>query len=257
MILVLAGTLDGRQLAAELAGQGQEVLLSVVSEYGGELARDSRLTVRVGPLDLVGLVALMKQKEVKVVVDASHPYAVNASQNAMLACRDESIPYIRYERPVVPLPVYDRLYEVCDASEAATTAARLGNVVFLTTGSRSLPIFKSEPLLVNKRLIVRVLPEPAVLQECLDLGFLPRDIIAMQGPFSHELNVAMFQDFQTEVVVTKNSGQVGGSDTKISAAMALRLPLVIIGRPKMDYGIASYSQPEIITLVKEALSCNI
>lgn len=257
MILILAGTLDGRQLAVDLVREGHEVLLSAVSEYGGELARDSRLTVRVGPLDQPGLVVLLKEAAIQAVVDASHPYAANASQNAMAACEAAGIPYIRYERPAVPLPAYEKLYEVYDAAGAAKTAAGLGNTVFLTTGSRALAVFKSEPLLADKRLIARVLPEPTVLQECLELGFSPRDIIAMQGPFSHELNVAMFNEFQTEVVVTKNSGQVGGSDTKISAAMALDLPLVVISRPKIQYGTVGYSQPEIIALVKEALLCNI
>lgn len=257
MILVLAGTLDGRQLAVDLAGEGHEVLLSVVSEYGGELARDSRLTVRVGPLDQFELVAFLKQTPIRMVVDASHPYAANASQNAMTACRDAGVPYIRYERPAVPLPEYERLYEVYDAAQAAKTAAKLGNIVFLTTGSRALSVFKGEPLLADKRLIARVLPEPAVLKECLELGFSPRDIVAMQGPFSHALNVAMFEEFQAEVIVTKNSGQVGGSDTKISAAMALNLPLIVISRPKINYGAAGYSKQEIITLVKEAFLCNI
>ncbi|WP_312560300.1 precorrin-6A/cobalt-precorrin-6A reductase, partial [Anaerospora sp.] len=137
MILVLAGTLDGRQLAVDLVGEGHEVLLSVVSEYGGELARDSRLTVRVGPLDQFELVAFLKQAAISMVVDASHPYAANASQNAMTACRDAGLPYIRYERPAVPLPEYERLYEVYDAAQAAKTAAKLGNIVFLTTGSRA------------------------------------------------------------------------------------------------------------------------
>lgn len=257
MILILAGTLDGRQLAVDLVQEGYEVLLSAVSEYGGELARDSRLTVRVGPLDQPGLVALLKEAAIQAVVDASHPYAANASQNAMAACEAVGIPYIRYERPAVPLPAYEKLYEVYDAAEAAKMAASLGNTVFLTTGSRALAVFKSEPLLADKRVIARVLPEQSVLQECLELGFSPRDIVAMQGPFSHELNVAMFTEFQTEVVVTKNSGQVGGSDTKISAAMALDLPLVVISRPKIQYGTAGYSKPEIIALVKEALLCNI
>ena len=103
------------------------------------------------------------------------------------------------------------------------------------------------------RIIARVLPDPVVLQECAGLGFRPRDIVAMEGPFSHELNVALFREYGAEVIVTKNSGQVGGSDTKISAAMELNLSLVMIGRPAVSYGVTGTSIQEIMQLIKEVV----
>ncbi|MDF2635993.1 MAG: precorrin-6x reductase, partial [Pelosinus sp.] len=97
----------------------------------------------------------------------------------------------------------------------------------------------------------RVLPEPSVLVECLDLGFKPQDIVAMQGPFSHNLNVALFQEYRAEVIVTKNSGQIGGSDMKITAAMSLNLPLVIIDRPMIQYHNVVYDTDDVINFIGE------
>lgn len=236
MILVLAGTRDGRELAADLARRGWPVTVSVVSDYGRDLAADERLTVSTGPLDAAGLADLMKRQDVRALVDASHPYAAGASRSAQEACGARGVPYIRYERPAAPLPAYGKLHLAADPAAAAKLAAGLGQVIFLTTGSRSLATFKQEPLLAGHRLIARVLPEPDVIAACRQMGFAPSDIVALQGPFSHEFNLAIFREYGSEVVVTKNSGLIGGTDSKFSAAVELGLHLVVIDRPAVEYG---------------------
>jgi len=235
MILVLAGTIDGRALAARLKQAGHQLLVAVVSDYGRTLSELPGVDVHTGPLTAAGMRALITNKAITAIVDASHPYAVNGSVNAMEACEAEGIQYIRYERAEVNVPEYDRLYTVPDAGAAAKMAAGLGRVVFLTTGSRTLSIFKHEPALAGGRLIARVLPQPEVVAECIGLGFKPSDIVAMQGPFSLRLNVALFKEYDAEVIITKNSGTIGGADTKIAAAVELQLPIIVIGRPGVDY----------------------
>ena len=254
MILVLAGTKDGRDLITLLDKAGYEVMASVFSEYGRQLIQLTHVSIHAGPLDTEGLMELILSKKINMVVDASHPYAVNVSQNAMGACQATGIHYVRYERTTTPLPAYQALHVVYDYDQAAHVAASLGKVIFLTTGSRHLQSFKAVTDVGGQRLIARVLPEPSVLQECLELGFLPKDIVAVQGPFSHDLNVALFKEYQAEVIVTKNSGQVGGSDTKMTAAMALGVPLVLIDRPIINYRQIVYQMDDVLKFVKEAIS---
>lgn len=252
MILVLAGTKDGREIINSLVELGYPVIASVFSDYGRELIKDSPVLIHAGPLDDHGLTDLIRDHDIQIVVDASHPYAVNVSSNAMQACQNTRIPYLRYERPSIPIPSYAGLHVVHDYQQAAELAAMLGKIVFLTTGSRHLKLFKEAMCLQNHRLIARVLPEPSVLAECLSHGFTPQDIVAIQGPFSHELNMALFKEYHAEVIVTKNSGQVGGSDTKITAAMALGLPLVIIDRPTIQYHRIVHTIADVIQFVKES-----
>lgn len=251
MILVVAGTRDGRELAAGLADRGYPVLVSVISEYGRQLADQDNLTVNACALDRAGFAGLIAGQGIRAVVDASHPYATGVSDNVLAACRECGVPYLRYERPAVPLPDYDRLHVVADAQEAAKAAASLGRVIFLTTGSRTLPVFKKEPLLEGHLLIARVLPEPQVIAECLALGFTPGEIVALKGPFSHEFNVALFKEYGSEVIVTKNSGLVGGSDSKFSAAMELGLPLVVIDRPQAACLNRVGTSEDVIKFVEE------
>ena len=73
------------------------------------------------------------------------------------------------------------------------------------------------------------------LQACANAGILPKNIIAMQGPFSQELNKAMYRQAGAEVVVMKNSGRLGGSDTKLAAAIEAGIYAVVIDRPQIKY----------------------
>jgi len=253
MILVLAGTKDGREIAAQVARQGYQTLVSVVSDYGRKLAEEYELLVSTGQLDEAGLAGLIRQRDIEAVIDASHPYAAGVSRNAIAACRSCGISYLRYERPVAPLPNYSKLHLASDVEHAARLAAGLGKVVFLTIGSRGLKAFKAEPLLASHRLIARILPDSAVLAECLMLGFGPGDIVAVQGPFSQEFNVALFRQFASEVIVTKNSGDEGGAGSKFDAAVALDLPLVVIDRPRVDYERIVHNYDDVIKFLKEVL----
>lgn len=252
MILVIAGTQDGRQIAADLGKAGFPVMASVITDYGSELAASTNVaTVLTAAMDATGMAELIQQRNISIVIDASHPYAVGASGNAMQACSRTGARYVRYERPKAALPRYSKLYEVDNYAQAAQSAADLGQVIFLTIGSRMLRFFAEEPKLKNHTLIARILPDVESLAECTKLGFRPQNLVALQGPFSHELNKALFKEYQADVIVTKNSGSIGGSDTKISAAVELNLPIIVVSRPAIQYSLVFHSADEVIKYVGE------
>ena len=253
MIFVAAGTQEGRELAGALLQAGYDVTASVVSSYGEKLLKQyPRLIINDKPLDEEALEDYIRQHGVRLFVDASHPYAANVSENAMRACRAANIPYIRYERASVPVD-YDKAYPVESYEEAASTAARLGTTVFLTTGSRNLKAFVLSDVLKGHTIIARILPTAGVLKECEELGLTPKQIVALQGPFSEELNIALYRQYGADVVVTKNSGEIGGTDTKITAAKKLGLPVVMIDRPKLDYDVIAYTFEEVLNFAKEKI----
>ena len=253
MIFVAAGTQDGRELAGALLSKGYPVTASVVSSYGEKLLeRYPGLGINDRPLDEDALKAYIREHDVNLFVDASHPYAANVSQNAMEACHAAGIPYIRYERRSVPVD-YENVYPVETYEEAAKEAARLGKTVFLTTGSRNLKVFTSSEALKGHIVIARILPTAKVLSECEELGLTPKEIVALQGPFSEELNIALYRQYGADVVVTKISGEIGGTDTKLTAAQKLGLPVVMIDRPKLDYDVIAYTFEEVFEFAKEKI----
>ena len=228
------------------------MLVSVLTAYGAQLAGTAGLTVSAGALDEAALTALAARAGVRCVVDATHPYATGISATARQVCRRLALPYVRYERAASPLPGYEKLQVAADWPAAAEAAAAGGRVIFLAVGSRHLDIFVRHPALQGKRLVARVLPDAAVLNHCLALGLTPADIVAMQGPFSQAMNRAMFRHFDAQVLVTKNSGAVGGTDSKISAAISLRMAVVVVARPAVPYGRVAVSLAEVENFLQGA-----
>jgi len=253
MIFVLAGTQDGREIVRLLLEQGHDVAASVVSSYGGELlahACGQRCLINDKPLDEAALKDYLQEHDIRLLVDASHPYAANVSRNAIAVCQALSIPYIRYERDLSKLD-YDRITVVHSYEEAAQAAAALGKKIFLTTGSRNLDKFVHSPDLKDCELTARVLPTAEVIGLCESLGLDAGHIVALQGPFSQELNRELFRKYGAEVIITKNSGTIGGTDTKFAAAAALNLPIVLIDRPKLNYPCITHDYAEVLAFAKQ------
>lgn len=247
MIWVIAGTQDGREIAASLADRFHDrVFVTVVTAYGKELSAHAGLDIRVGRLTEEDMERCIKEKKIGLMIDASHPYAALVSRTARSACRKAGIDYLRYERPEVPLPPYEKLHHAADEEEAAHMAGQWGKRILLTTGSKTLRVFIKAPELQDKELWARVLPLSSVIRACEELGMQARHIIAMQGPFSYAMNRAMIHDLHADTVIMKNSGLIGGSDTKFKAAFDEGSHIIVIDRPPEESGYRSASSKEEI-----------
>ncbi|MDA8233264.1 MAG: precorrin-6A reductase [Clostridia bacterium] len=252
MILVLGGTADSRMVVRELKKAGYPVMVSVVSHYGGALASgESPDEVLIQALDAGKLTELLRGLKIRAVVDATHPYARNISAMALRICQELGVKYLRFSRPGASLPEHPLITIATGYPEAAEAAARTGEVVFLTTGSKTLEVFTEVAGRLERKIIARVLPDPQVIEKCLKLGLQPGQIIAMQGPFSKELNKAMFQQTGARVVVTKESGHVGGVDAKVEAALELAIPVVVIARPEEENQGLYKTVTKIIGAIRE------
>ena len=140
--------------------------------------------------------------------------------------------YVRLLRPVgAALPADERIHMVEDAKAAAEMAERMSGNVFLTTGSKELAVFV-ETISDFSRLYARVLSTVETFEICKELGFEGKQLICVQGPFSEELNRAMYAHVDAKILVTKESGDIGGFSDKVQAALALGMQCIVIQRPK-------------------------
>lgn len=231
---VFGGTSDAVLVCQQLEQLGLMYGLSVATEAGNETAIHLQGKVHVGRLDSLQMQTLFQREQVDLVIDATHPFATEVSQNIKKAAEQKGITLIRYERQT-QIDVLDHplLVKVASVEDACQAAEQLGNKVFLTTGSKDLAIYKQR--LPNKTLIARVLPTVGVIQSCIDLGLGLGEIVAMKGPFTHDMNKAMYQFYQTDVVITKESGTEGGYTEKILPCIALGITCIVISRPKQMY----------------------
>lgn len=242
-VVVFSGTTEGRELSRQLAALGIEVTVSVATPLGQEEQGSAPgVTVRCGRLLPDEMAALLG--DAALCIDATHPYAVEATKNIKAAAEKAGVEYLRLLRPASPLSENCLVFE--SAKQAAEAlAAKEGNLL-LATGAKELAQFAAIP---PERLYPRVLPTLESIAACEAANIPHRNIIAMQGPFSFALNQAMMEQFHIRWLVTKDGGAAGGFDEKAAAASAAGAQLVVIRRPPEQGETAS----EVLKRCKEMI----
>lgn len=251
-VLIYAGTTEGRLLAQELSRAHIACDVHVATEYGQMVMPElAGVKVCVGRLDVEEMRALLKkngQNNYAAVVDATHPFATEVSANIRESTKGSGIPYLRLQRRmddgICSIPENEGMkeragtvhvfadYESCVQALTDTS----GNIL-LTTGSKELAVFA--PL--KERLFVRVLPGLESIGLCEKAGIRGKQILAMQGPFSEEMNLAMIHQFSIRYLVTKASGAHSGFQEKLAAAQKAGITACVIGKQEQEQGM-SYAQ---------------
>lgn len=253
---MLAGTSDARELAIRLSKEGFPLVATVVTQSAANSLIDSSIDVKIGRLNEEDMCKLAKEIGADLILDASHPFAEEAHKTAVAAAQKLRIGHVRYERKNIQFTESFITY-VDSYEEAAEIAAKKKGVVMLTTGSKTLEIFSKKLLPLNDvRLICRMLPRIDNMEKCERLGFPQKNIVAMQGPFSKELNKALFTNFGVTLMITKESGKQGSVDEKIEAAKELGIETVVIRRPNINYENAFSSIEEVVEYVKNSFPNN-
>ena len=181
----------------------------MATAYGEELLEQTEeIRVHTGRMDEIQMQAcileLMKTG-LQAVIDATHPHAVDVTENLKRACEAAGARYIRLLRKPLDLSAYDHIVTVRSCQEAADwLEAQQGNI-FLTTGSKELPEIAAQ-ITDKKRLYARVLPQEEAFAVAEGIGLQKKQLICMQGPFSRELNAAMLRETKADFLVTKESG---------------------------------------------------
>lgn len=235
-VIVFAGTTEGYELCRFLSEHQISVYACAATEYGGKaLTETPYLHIHTGRLSREEMEAFFLKEEPNFVLDATHPYAAEVTDNIKSACEKTGFFYQRVLRE------QGRQAEKAVYVESTEAAAEFLNTtegnVLLTTGSKELKKFLGVKD-YKERLYARVLSLPSVMEECSAAGFEGKHLIGMQGPFSRELNEAMLRQFHCRYLVTKDSGKAGGFQEKIEAAFSCGAIPVIIGRPLKEEGLS-------------------
>jgi precorrin-6A/cobalt-precorrin-6A reductase len=221
-VLILGGTGEARELAARLVA-AQVPGLRVVSSLAGRVSRPARPAgeVRVGGFGgVAGLAGFLRENDVTVVVDATHPFAETMSEHAVAACAEVPAPLQRLARPPWAAGSGDLWHEVASEAEAAALLPSLGRRAFLTTGRQGLAAFAGVD---GVSFLIRCVDPPS--------GPLPEvcEVVLARGPYDADAEHALMAEHEIDVLVTKNSGgelTVG----KLAAARQLGIPVIIIER---------------------------
>ena len=234
-ICVFAGTTEGRELVEFLAGQPIRVSVCVATDYGETLLpKAENITALAGRIPVEEIARMLAQTRFDLVVDATHPYAASITESIFAACRETKTEYLRLLRR----PSSHEGDYICaaDAAEAAAFLSRTQGNILLTTGSKELAVYSGITGFAE-RVYARVLPMEASLEACCAAGLKASHILAMQGPFSEEMDLAMLRFTSAAWMVTKDGGEAGGFPAKLAAAQKAGAGLVVIGRPPQREGL--------------------
>ena len=251
-VIIFGGTTEGRRLA-ELCGEHKiQTVVCVVSEYGEMLVPESP-SVRVirRALEKDEMEALFVAEKPSLVLDATHPYARVVTENVTQVCQKMGIVWYRVLRKseletkeqksvmavVGTVTNVDSIVTVDSVDQAVEWLKSHEGTVLVTTGSKELVKYTAIPD-YKERIFARILPDSQALLNSETLGFPRNHMIAMQGPFSLEMNIATMRMTGANYLVTKESGHAGGFLDKIHAAEVVGATALVIGRPLKETGIS-------------------
>lgn len=250
-ICIFAGTTEARRLVELLSTQRHvAVTACVATEYGETLLPDTdNVTVRSGRIPVDGIIQMLSDTKYDLVIDATHPYAASITESVARACAETGTEYLRLLREASE-QAEDALC-VADAEEAAALLSKKEGNILLTTGSKDLKIYRKIKGF-RERVYARVLPLDASLALCREAGVETSHILAMQGPFSEEMDEAMLRAVSAQWLVTKDGGEAGGFAAKAAAARKAGAQLLVVGRPKQRDG-KTFSQ--VLDLLAARFGC--
>ena len=237
-MLLLAGTTEGRRLSEHLAASKVAHTVCVATEYGEIVMKENPMVnIHVGRMDREQMLAYLRRERFEIVVDATHPYAKEVTENIRAAAGEAGIPCLRLQRDTEADSDEPGVLHF-DTNEACARA--LGQIegnILLTTGSKELSVYCQDPAL-RERLYARVLPGIESIRLCMENGIAGKQILALQGPFTTQMNEAIIRQYQIRCIVTKQSGSAGGYPEKLEAAARQGIMACVIGRPQVQEGMS-------------------
>ncbi|MEG1972857.1 MAG: precorrin-6A reductase [Oscillospiraceae bacterium] len=240
-VLIFGGTTEGRELAEIFSARGEKVTVSVATAYGASMLRRSDfIKIHVGRLGISEMREFIKANGFNLIIDATHPYAVEVTKNIKLAMENLNLPYMRLLREKSQKEDFTYV-----KSPAEVVSLKLEENILLTTGSKEIKSFVHIPNFQNA-VYARVLPTEQAIDACVMAGLSNDHILALKPPFSCEDNEKIIDDFKIKTIITKDGGENGGFPEKIKAAKNKGISLVVIERPTSDSG---YSFEEITKLL--------
>ena len=248
----------------------------VATEYGVDVMEcNDNINIICQRLDEDGMRNLYSQHEYQLVIDATHPYATLVTQTIKNSLQNINIPYIRLSREknehagydfagegtrqlcenesVRQLCEHESTRQLCEYESARECAQCLSNEtgnILLTTGSKELSEFTAFDS-IREHIIARVIPSRDSLDICYDNNLKGSQIIAMQGPFSYEMNLAQIHHYNIKHLVTKLSGRTGGEDDKIRAALDAGVKVHVIKRPEEQADCNGQTINDVINCVEK------
>ena len=216
MILVFGGTTEGRKAVKELEEAGQPFYYSTKT---GEQDVTLHHGVRIdGAMDQTSMAVFCREHDIRLLVDAAHPFATQLHQTVASVAEELGLPAIRFER-IFPKRTSNLV--LCKNYEDAVTKIKC-QTLLATTGVQSISKLKQ----LEERgikVVYRILKRESSIR-----------LAHQQGATDNQL--CFYEDGSTidveaDAILLKESGTSGGYLEKVQAAEARGMRIYVLERP--------------------------
>ncbi|MDO4412893.1 cobalt-precorrin-6A reductase [Cutibacterium sp.] len=243
-VLILGGTTKARQLATRLLNDEVDLCTSLAGRT--KSPRPVPGPTRLGGFGGIdGLKHFLGTNEVKVMVDASHPFAATMHSHATQACRDLNLPLARLAPPSWRTqPEAATWHWVDNHDDAACALDSMPDTVLLTVGRQPVGHYLR---LGSRRVIVRCVDSPDVP---LPAGWT---VLQERGPFTMNREREIFSA-GVATLVSKDSGGTD-LDPKLRLAAETGVQVVMVSRgPAPGWGDELSEVDEAVQWVRDRLA---
>ena len=215
MILVFGGTTEGRKTAEVLEEGGSPYFYSTkTGEQDLTLHHGQRID---GALDAEAMQAFCREHDIRLIVNAAHPFAAQLHQTIAEVSESLNIPAIRYERI---FPERDASLEWLDNYEQIPHDIK---TLLATTGVQS--ISKLKPLEAEGiKVYYRILNRESSIALAQNQGARMEQLCYFEDP--KDISV------EADAILLKESGLSGGFQEKVDAAKAKGMRVLVLKRPE-------------------------
>ena len=215
MILVFGGTTEGRKAAEVLEEGGSPYFYSTkTGEQDLTLHHGQRID---GALDAEAMQTFCREHEIRLIVDAAHPFAAQLHQTIAEVSDALKIPAIRYERI---FPERDASLEWLEDYEQVPHDIK---TLLATTGVQS--ISKLKPLeAAGVKVFYRVLNRESSIALAQKQGTRIEQLCYFEDPKDIPVDA--------DAILLKESGLSGGFQEKVDAAKAKGMRILVLKRPE-------------------------
>ena len=228
MILIFGGTTEGRN-AARLCDSAQQPFY-YSTKSGSQLIVAAHISMIYGDMCCADIVEFCENHYVKLIVDASHPFATNLHDNISKAARQFCISAIRYDR--LSQNVDDEFVDYSDSIDNAIELIRergytkLLSLTGVNSSKKLLPILDS----VDVRLRIM---DRRDSWEVINICGFPIDKLVIYDDNSND--EVLFREISPEVILLKESGDSGSYSKKVALANKLNIDVLVVRRPQLPY----------------------
>lgn len=224
MILVYGGTTEGRAVCRVLDESGRDYYYSTKGDAQDiELVHGIRIT---GAMTAEMMTSFIHEHEIRLVIDAAHPFAAVLHQTIGEVTERLGIPVVRYERRypkldprIITCQSYDEMIDRLLEQPAHRLLA-------LTGVNTIVPMRR---FWQQRESYFRILDRDDSREKAQQAGYPPERI----RYFQEGEDQALFDEIKPDAITTKESGESGFFDEKVAPALNAGIPVYMIVRPKL------------------------